>query len=151
MFGFSIGDFIVGINLLVVAVKSLDDTNSAQGDYQELGRELEGLKKAIECIENLSLDPTQLFEVSAINTTISNCRLCIDGFVERHSKFKSLASGPEKQWNLRRFRKAVRAVQWALWKKDDVTEFRSQIGLHAEALHMLLASLQMSVFLFSRR
>ena len=36
-FGFSVGDFIASINLLIDAVHSLSDTNGAQADYEELG------------------------------------------------------------------------------------------------------------------
>ena len=42
-FGFSVGDFISGIEFLIDAIKSLRDTNGAQDYQKELGRELKHL------------------------------------------------------------------------------------------------------------
>ena len=89
-FGFSVGDFIAGINLLIGAIHSLSDTNGAQADYEGLGRQLSNLKNGFECIEGLNLDDTQIAQVSAVATVLSDCRLCIDDFTKRNSRFKSL-------------------------------------------------------------
>lgn len=56
-FAFSVGHFISGIELLLDAIKSLRDTNGAQDDYKELGRELKHLRNGLECIEALSSRP----------------------------------------------------------------------------------------------
>lgn len=89
-FGFSVGDFIAGINLLIDAVHSLSDTHGAQADYEELGRQLKNLRNGFECIEGLKLDATHPAQASAVDTALNDCRLCVDGFVKRNSKFKSL-------------------------------------------------------------
>ena len=81
-FGFSVGDFIGSIGLLIDAVKSLRKTCGTQDDYKELGRELKHLRDGLECM-------------------------------------------------------------WALWKKADITEFKSEVQKHAEAIHLLLAKIQM--------
>ena len=142
-FGFSVGDFIAGINLLIDAVNSLSDTNGAQADYEELGRQLKNLRKGFECIQGLSLDSTQSAQVSAVDTAINDCRLCVDGFVKRNSKFKSLEATSGTLWSLAALKRQGRKVQWALWKKADVAKFRAAIQQHSDALQMLLASIQM--------
>ena len=142
-FGFSVGDFIAGINLLIDAIHSLNDTNGAQADYEELGRQLRNLKNGFECIEGLNLDTMQVAQVSAVDTALSDCRLCIDAFIKRNSRFKSLETPSGEKWTLAALKRQGRKVQWALWKKADVAKFRAEIQQHSEAVQMLLASIQM--------
>lgn len=142
-FGFSVGDFIAGINILIDAVHGLSETNGARADYEELGRQLKNLRKGIECIEGLNLDDTQLAQASAVNTALDDCRLCVDSFVKRNGNFKSLEDQPGKQWSLAALKRQGRQVQWTLWKKADVAKFRAAIQQHSDAIQMLLASIQM--------
>ena len=143
VFGFSVGDFIAGISLVIDAVHSLSNTNGAQADYEQLGRQLKNLRNGFECIERLSLDATQSAQVSAVDTALSDCRMCVDSFVKRNSKFKSLEAEFEKGWSLTGLKRQARKVQWALWKKKDVAKFRAAIQQHSDAVQMLLASIQM--------
>ena len=142
-FGVSVGDFIVGIEVLIDAIKSLSDTHGAQADYKELFRELNSLKTALGCIQNLSLDPSQPTQASAVNAAIDDCILCVDTFVKRNSKYSSLDSKQGKAWSLDGLNSCRRMVQWAIWKKKDVAKFRAQVQQHADAIQMLLATIQM--------
>ena len=141
-FGISVGDFIAGINTLIDIVHSLSDTNGAQADYKELGNELQSLKSGLDGIEALSPDATQTTELSALKTAVENCRACVERFVRRNSKFKSLESTPGKKWSLATLKNCGREVQWAIWKKNDVEKFRGRIRYHTGAIGMLLATLQ---------
>ena len=142
-FGFSIGDFIAGINLLIDSVKSLDEAHGAKADYRELGRELSNLKDAFDGIQSLSLSQAQVAQVKAVNTAVAGCRLCIDGFVQRNSKFQGLDSTPLKRWSLAAFKKGVLGIRWAILKKNEVAKFRSDIQRHSDHILMLLAVLEM--------
>ena len=126
-FGFSVGDFIASINFLIGSIKSLDDTQGAKADYQGLLKELQGLENALDGIQKLSPDPAQATQIAAVNTSIGDCRFCIDGFLQRNNKFQTLKSTNQKRWSLQSFRKNVRGVQWALWKKEDVATLRAQL------------------------
>ena len=142
-FGFSVGDFIGSIKLLVDAVKSLRDTNGAQDDYKELIRELKHLRTGLECIEALSLDQNQPVQFSAAKAAMDDCFLCLDGFIQRNVKFSSLGSIPASRRTAVGFKDRWRMVQWALWKKADIAKFKSQVQRYAEAIQMLLATIQM--------
>ena len=142
-FGVSVGDFFAGINLLIDAVHSLGETNGAQADYEELGRQLQNLKKGFECIQGLNLDATQLVEASAVDKALNDCRLCMDTFARRNSKFKSLEALCGEKWSLATLKRQGRKMQWALWKKADVARFRAAIQQHSDAVQMLLISIQM--------
>ena len=142
-FGFSVGDFIAGINLLIDVVHSLDNTHGAQADYQELGRELQSLKSGLDGIGALCLDSTYETEISAVNAAVDNCRTCVNMFVRRNDGFKSLENTSRERWSLARVKKCGRGVQWAVWKKDDVVRFRDQVHCHSGAIGMLLDTVQM--------
>ena len=143
VFGFSVGDFIAGIDLLVDSVKSLDEAHGAKADYQELGRELSSFKNALDGIQALSLGQAQVDQVTAVNTAVDGCRLCVDEFVQRNSKFESLDSIPSKRWSLASFKKGVLGIRWAVVKKKEVAKFRSDIQRHSDHILMLLATLEM--------
>jgi hypothetical protein len=144
-FGFSISDFISGINLIIDIVQSLQKTHGAQAGYQELGRELKNLNKGLHCIEDLSLDDVQPTHLSTVNEALKDCRLCVDNFLQRISGSSSIDTAPAPPWTLQAFREKLRKVQWALFKKADVATFRAEIQLHADAIDMLLATIQMQV------
>ena len=141
-FGISVGDFIAGINTLIDIVHSLSDTHGAQADYRELGSELQSLKSGLDGVKALSPDPTVTTELSALDAAVEKCRACVESFVERNSKFKSLENTPRKKWSLATLKKHGRGVQWAIWNKDDVQRFRDQIQYHTGAIGMLLGTLQ---------
>ena len=142
-FGFSIGDFIAGINLLIDSVKSLDKAHGAKADYQELARELSSLNDALDGIHTLSLSQAQVSQVKAVSTAVDGCRLCIDGFVQRNSKFESLDSSPSKKWSSAAFKKGVLGIRWTIVKKKEVAKFRSDIQRHSDRILILLATLEM--------
>ena len=142
-FGFSVGDFIGSIGLLIDAFKSLRDTYGAQDDYKELDRELKHLRNGLECIEALSLDSTQPAHFTAAKAAVDDCLLCLDSFIQRNTKFASLGSTNASQWTAVGLKRRWRMVQWALWKKADITKFKSEVQKHAEAIQMLLATIQM--------
>ena len=140
-FGFSVGDCIAGISLLIDAVHGLSKTDGAQADYEELGRQLQNLSNGLECVEGLRLDSAQ--QISAVDTALNDCRLCIDSFIKRNSKFKSFEITSDKQWTLAALKRQGRKIQWALWKTADIAKFQAAIQQHSDAIQMLLVSIQM--------
>ena len=142
-FGFSIGDFIAGINLLIEAASSLSDTHGAQADYQGLCRQLQNLNTSLDCIKSLDIDTMQSMQATALENTLNDCQQCVDDFIRINRKFKDLGSVSRSQWSPDALKSHVRKVQWALWKKADVAKFQQTIQTHCAALQSLLALIQM--------
>ena len=141
-FGFSVGDFIDGVNILIDAVHSLSDTYGAQADYKELENELQSLNSGLDAVRSLSLESFNETEISPVSAAVNKCRACVEDFVRRNRKFKSLETTAGKKWSLAAWKKIGRGVQWTIWKKEDVTNFRHQIHSHSGAIGTLLAALQ---------
>ena len=139
-FVFFVGHSISGIELLLDAIKSLRDTNRAQDDYIELGRDLKHLKSGLECIEAPSLDHTQAVQLSVAKAAVRDYFLCLDSFIQRNAKFSCLGSRPASQWTTVSLKNRWRMVQWTLWKKVDISNFMSEIQQHVETIQILLAT-----------
>ena len=143
IFGFSLGDFISGIGLLIEIFQSLNEANGAQAEYKELWRELTNIKNGLESVQKLSLDHCQSAQASAVENAVNDCLSCIDGFMQRNKKYCGLGSTPVARWSSAGFRTSVRMVQWALWKKADLVKFKSEVQQHTAAIQMLLGGITM--------
>ena len=147
IFGFSVGDFIAGIGLLIDIFQSLNNTNGASADYKELQRELKNLKNGLQGVASLSPDPSQAPQASivssAIASAVNDCLSCVDGFLKKNKKYSGLGSTPVKRWSSAGFENSWRMVRWATWKKAEVAKFKGEVQQHVAAIQMLLAQLQM--------
>lgn len=147
VFGFSLGDFIAGIGLLIDIFQSLNSTNGAPADYKELQRELKHLKNGLQGVASLSPDLSQAPQASIVSSDIASavndCLLCVDGFMQKNKKYSELGSTPAKRWSSAGFKNSWRMVQWATWKKAEVAKFKGEVQQHVAAIQMLLAELQM--------
>ena len=66
-------------------------------------------------------------------------------FLQQIGNFSSLGTKAATARPLPAFRENLRKVQWVLFKKAGIAKFRAEIQLHADALDMLLATIQMQV------
>ena len=147
LFGFSLGDFIAGIGLLIDIFQSLNCTSGAPADYRELCRELVNLKNGLQGICSLPPDTSQAPQASvvssAIDSAVNDCLFCVDGFMQKNKKYSELGSTPVNRWSSAGFKTSWRMVGWATWKKTEVAKFKSEVQHHVAAIQMLLTELQM--------
>ena len=54
--GFSLGDLIAGIGLVIDIVQSLDNSTGAQADYKELWCELKNIKNGLDCVQKILVE-----------------------------------------------------------------------------------------------
>jgi hypothetical protein len=141
-FGFSFGDFIAGICLLKDVVAAFSDTKGARASYQELSRELSSLQSALEGIRDQTYDQSHPHHGVAITEALERCQRCIDEFVKRLSKSKSiLASSGSSKWSRSSFERHIRKIEWAVCKQTDVHQFRKEIQIHKMAILSLQTTL----------
>jgi hypothetical protein len=102
--------------------------------HSELLLELSSLQNALDGVEKFGSHST-LFEA------LRNCQKYIDAFVERIKKFRSIDKdyGASK-WSVETFKNNLRAVEWAICKKTEVTEFQQAVLFHAAAILSLQIS-----------
>lgn len=133
-FGWSVGDVIAGIEVLIEIFKALDDTRGGKATYSELARELSSLQNALDGIGTYRI-------YSSLDQAVRNCQECIDAFVERIKKFRGMNQDQGNwRWSLDTFKKNVRAVEWAMCKKGEVDEFRKAVLFHTGSILSLQIS-----------
>lgn len=137
-FGWSAGDVIAGIGVLIQVFAALDDSKGGKASYSELIRELTSLQNALDGIQMLGPG-------ASLDQAVGNCRQCIDAFVARIEKFKGMDKDSSGSvWSLDKFKKNVRAVQWAMCKTEEIDGFRKAVLFHTAAI----LSLQISVLTY---
>ena len=137
-FGFSVSDLCMGLKLIKDSVEALDDRKGAASDYGSLVTEIDSLQEGLTAIEELLLDENlPRKQHLALSRTIKACQTCIEDFIDSIAKY---------QPHLRTAAKGIvpkfRKLQWALCRKEDVANFRLQLGRHASSINMLLITFQ---------
>jgi len=143
-FGFSVGDIIAGIGVIKTSIDAFSSTRGASKEYKLLADTLTKLCESLELIREIEVDPVRdATQSEAIRRAAEQCQCCIDDFLNRIAKYKSIQlSGQTNDWS-QKLRGAARKIQWALCKQDDIAKFRSDIQLQLESISMLVAMLQM--------
>ncbi len=113
-FGFSVGDFVAGINLGRELIKALGDSAGSSAEYLALIKELYSLERALLEVKHLNLDESQHSQGIALKQAAAQCQQTIDGFLQKIQKFIPAfrVGGPKSSW-----RDGLRKVEWALYRK----------------------------------
>jgi len=145
-FGFSVGDFVTGINLLKNVIDALKDCGESTAEYRGLTKDLENLMTTLCQVQHLEFDESLLSERDALYKAASYVQGIIEQFLDKNQKFHDpLSIGGSGS----RVRDAWKKVQWALCKKEDVAKFREQLRDCIGTINLLLATAQMYL-LYSR-
>ncbi|TDL17423.1 hypothetical protein BD410DRAFT_794390 [Rickenella mellea] len=138
----SFGDILALTNLTITCVRSLNDSVGSASDFQDFIDELESLKDDLDTIAAHS-DAAMIKEGRSTPTSastyssraIEQCHMAIKVFHDNVKKYETKlnAKGP-KSWYYKMF--------WAIWKKDQITDFRLKLARHRHAITMLQFALQ---------
>ena len=138
-FGFSVGDFYVAIKLVATVIDALGASSKSSSELQELLRQLESLKTALQEVQELQVDDSLHAEVLALKQSAAQCQLTISEFLKKTESYRSSLGLPNKSSSLHcKWKK----IQWALCKRKDVVQFKTDLMLHTESIHLLLSAVQ---------
>lgn len=139
-FGVSVGDSILGVNLIRELIKALEDSAGSSVEYRDLIRELYSLERPTLKVKHLNLDESQPTQSVALRQAAVQCQQTIDEFLQKIRRFQpSLSTGGSKS----SWRDGLRKIEWALYKKDDVQRFRAQLNGHTASINIFLMTLQL--------
>lgn len=142
-FGFSAGDFISGLLLVKDVIRALDNVAGSSAEYLALKAELQSLERALNLLCDSSLTIFDGPYRQRVEETVQACCGIIHAFLTRTTKFdealpnstnvsqKDTAAIPG--WKI-----TLRKVQWAFFKKEDVTLVRAQLSTQTSTLNTLL-------------
>jgi hypothetical protein len=135
-FGWSAGDVLSGVKLLINIISSLQDANGARTHFQELESELQGLSRALCEIANLADgSPEQIPEIRALKFVACSCEGTLRRFYEKIRPFEGSLGAQSVRGKVRA---APRMVRWELLMKKEIPELRTYLVAHVGYLNMRL-------------
>lgn len=145
-FGFSIGDFVTGIHLLIQIYQALHDSSKAKEEIQSALAFLDLLSQIFKRFERFNsaerLDPELL---PYLEPSIRACINQASRFLETIKKYE--LSGDESNKAKRRRHRAVREakckLQWKLFAKGDLAKIQAEITFHVSNILSLLQMCEM--------
>ena len=138
-FGFSVGDFIAAINLVVTISDALKASGQASSDHKELLGQLSCLEGVLRKIDSLEHTNASTEEILALRQAASLCANTIESFWRKASKLRDLSGGTQRSDTLQL---AWRRVRWAVCKKNDINNLRASLFLHTQNLELILLLVQ---------
>ena len=138
IFGFSVGDFIAGINIAIDVIKACKDTGGASSQYAGVLVEFEAYLALLHKLQDPNVPRS-----TEINNLASGCEQPVKQFVTKIEKYRSSlakSAGPYDSLNqtARFLRTFPRKAQWAMVAKKTVDELRLGIGPHLSAIGLLI-------------
>jgi len=145
-FGFSVGDFIGGIELIGTVIASLRDSGGASSEYRELIQELLALEHALIQVKRLDESSSLQHQAQylALTQAACHCQHTIDAFwtkARRYQPHLVLSDGVGSV--SARTKSAWMKIRWSLCRSEDLAVFKLNIMAHTQAIMILLATLQM--------
>lgn len=138
IFGFSVGDFIAGINIAIDVIKACKDTGGASSQYESVLVEFEAYLALLHKLQDPNVP-----RGAEINKLASSCEQPVKQFVTKIEKYRSSlakSAGPYDSIHqtARYLRTFPRKAQWAMVVKKTVDELRLGIGPHLSAIGLLI-------------
>ena len=132
-FGFSVGDFIAGVHLLIHVCQALRDTNKGTEEYHSAVAFLELL--ALLCQRFEQFNRTSVCDPEAfrrLDATIQACHARIHRFLLRTKKYECAFPGKiDDKTTCRRFVKlAPSKLRWRFRVKDDLAKLQAEMTPH---------------------
>ena len=125
------------LDLIRKVSKALQDTGGAAFKYQQVIIELQGLQRALEHLESLVPTEDNGRHVNAIRAMALTCRLPLQQFLTRTSKFET-ALGPFS--TAKSLRSSGRKAQWAIQMDTEVQKLQASVAAKALSISLLLAT-----------
>ncbi len=140
-FGFSVGDFISAINVVQTVIDALSASSKSSSELQELFRQLYSLETALREIKQLEVSESLHAEVLALKQSAAQCQLTISDFLSKTASYQPHLLCPNGVSSSLRGR--WKKVKWAMCKRKDAVQFKTDLLAHTESIQLLLATIQM--------
>ncbi|TDL17421.1 hypothetical protein BD410DRAFT_794384, partial [Rickenella mellea] len=138
----SFGDILALTSLTIACARSLSDSTGSASDLQDFIDELQSLKDILDKVSPHLSTPTSNASPSSSKSAatyspkeLEQCHSAMEVFHNNVKKYEKRLSGKGlSSW----FYKML----WAIWKKDQITDFRVKLARHRQAITMLQLALQ---------
>lgn len=136
-FGWSVGDLVASLQLVVKIAGALKETGGAKSDYQESIEFLLGLETTLQNLRSVAPSLVNQPQESAVQLEAKKIVKPLSIFLAKIQNFHG-ALGLESKRSP--WRTAPRKVQWAIFVSKEVKKLRDRISVPMFSLNILLQS-----------
>ena len=136
-FGFSVGDFVAGIELTAKVIRALKESGGASSEYQQILRELESLEIILQHLSSLKATKENHHYVNAFRGQAQSIQVLVQQFLDSITKYKS-SLGATAHRGVRHG--SGKKIQWTLLRQPEVAKLRSTIEFQISILNLLFNS-----------
>ena len=138
VFGFSVGDFIAGINIAIDVIEACKDTGGASSQYERVIVEFETYLALLRKLQDANVPTT-----AEINRLASSCERPVQQFMTKIEKYRYSLTMPASShdffhYTAHHIRTFPRKAQWATVAKKAVEELRLGVGPQLSAIGLLI-------------
>jgi DNA-binding transcriptional regulator YbjK len=112
-FGFSVGDFINGINLIKTLIEALHESRGSSQEFLEVINELYSLERALLEVKTMQFSEKESVQHAAVLQAVALCRSSVDKFIAGICKYQPhLRTGGSSEYCFRHFAQgSMEAIQ----------------------------------------
>ncbi len=138
-FGFSAGDFLAVIGLVVKICQALDESTGSLAEFQDIRQELKSFRHIVDSIQKAAIDPGTISSENAalLPEVLQNCTEALDGFRSFMASYNGMKS-------------LFKKVSWVTLGKPKLEVFRSRIHANMMLLSLIQQDIQWYPSLFSQ-
>ena len=134
-FGFSVGDCLAAVGLVIRVSNSLQDSRGASTEYQHVMIYLQGLQKMLVRLQSLQPGSNNTQMIEQARLLAFSCMIPLQNFLTDIEKYKtSLGNGR----TTRSASTLIRSAQWGIFMEDKLAKLRSSISAEVLSLILLL-------------
>lgn len=139
-FGFSVGDFVAGVELIHKAAKALRSVSGATEQYQQTLLDLSLIESVLRRVQGLTPATASEETIRTVQLCGLACQVPLERFLnkirklERHLNF---GCNPDAK-DILGIKKGSRKLQWAIILEQDVAKLKASIGPGMDIINTLL-------------
>ena len=139
-FGFSVGDFVAGVELIHKAAKALRSVSGATEQYQQTLLDLSLIESVLRRVQSLTPATASDETIRTVQLCSLACHVPLDHFLhrirklERHLNFESHAHATD----ILGIKKGSHKLQWAIVLEQDVAKLKAGISPGIDIINTLL-------------
>jgi hypothetical protein len=141
-FGFSVGDFLAGIQLVRDIISSLQASGGSTASYQGLAFTLFSLESALLEVKTLDFGDQHYQQINALKCAATQCQRTIDDFLLSIKRYQPSLTA---QGSGSKIRDGIKKIQWAVCKKEDVAAFEARLRGHVSSINLLVTTVQLEM------
>ncbi len=137
-FGWSVGDVLAGIQLVVLVISALQESTDSRCDYQLLIHDLHNFKQILEVLKDLQATEATLSYVNAIRSIALSCQTPLSAFLKKLEKSYDASLSHSSSWSRLDPRSVSRTVQFGLLMPKEVSKMRTYINAKLVSVGILI-------------